>query len=107
MFDPVTLHHILKSRYGPSGWWPGDSPFEVAVGAVLTQNTAWTNVEKAIDNLKAAGVLDLRAMHSLDLDALASLIRPSGYYNIKAKRLRNLLDAVMGETAGDLDGFLS
>ena len=107
MFDTVLLHSILRSRYGPSGWWPGDSPFEVAVGAVLTQNTAWTNVEKAIGNLKAAGVLDLWAMHSLDHDTLASLIRPSGYYNIKAKRLRNLLDEIMRAGDRDLGAYFS
>jgi endonuclease III related protein len=105
-FDPARLHSILKARYGPSGWWPGDSPLEVIVGAVLTQNTAWVNVEKALLNLKRDGMLDLRKLHEADLCGLASLIRPSGYYNIKARRLKNLVHTVMSVGQGDLARFL-
>jgi len=76
------------------------------VGAVLTQNTAWTNVEKAIANLKASSLLDLMALHKIETSELASLIRPSGYYNIKSLRLKNLLDAIVHETQGDMDSFL-
>ena len=71
-------------------WWPADDPFEVMVGAVLTQNTAWTNVEKAILQLKQHHLLDAQAIMASDIDLLAQVIRPSGYYNIKAKRLRSL-----------------
>jgi len=81
----------LLAVYGPQGWWPGRTPFEVAVGAILTQNTAWTNVEKAIANLKAAGALSFRGMKRLPERTLAALIRPSGYFNQKAKKLRAFL----------------
>ena len=106
-FDPQALYEKLSSWYGQSGWWPGDSPFEIAVGAVLTQNTAWTNVEKAIANLKAADMLDIRRMHAADNGILASFIRPSGYYNIKTKRLKNLISLVMDSFSGDLEVFFA
>lgn len=86
----LQIYHSMLDSYGDQNWWPADSAFEVAVGAVLTQNTAWSNVEKAINNLKQASVLDLSSMLALPLDQLAQLIRPSGYYNIKAQRLRAL-----------------
>ena len=100
------LYSILSRHYGPSGWWPGESALEIMVGAVLTQNTAWSNVEKAIDNLKKAGVLAVDALHGMDQDTLAQLIRPSGYYNIKAQRLKNLISLVMDTSGGDIDSFL-
>ena len=78
----------LLRRYGPQRWWPADSPFEVLVGAVLTQNTAWTNVEKAVANLKRAKLLDPEKIRDVDLHRLAEVIRPSGYYRLKAKRLK-------------------
>ncbi len=106
-FDPLALYEILKQRFGPSGWWPGESPLEVAVGAILTQNTAWVNVEKAVKNLKSHGMLDIIRIHEADHSELASLIRPSGYYNLKAKRLKNLVSAVMATSAGDIDAFLA
>ncbi|MBF0506626.1 MAG: endonuclease III domain-containing protein [Nitrospirae bacterium] len=87
----LEVYDKLYAYYGPQDWWPGDSPFEVAVGAILTQNTNWTNVEKAIANLKAARLLSARALHGLTTSQLASLIRPSGYFNIKAKRLKAFL----------------
>lgn len=77
------------------------------VGAVLTQNTAWTNVEKAIARIKACRALDLKTLHAMDEVRLAELIRPSGYYNIKARRLKNLMEAVMRQTGGDLAAFFS
>ena len=84
------LYQRLFEAYGPQHWWPGESPFEVMVGAVLTQNTAWSNVEKAIDNLKAANCLELAKIVKVTDRKLAELIRPSGYFNIKTKRLKNL-----------------
>lgn len=87
-----TLYHRLFDHYGPQHWWPADSPFEVMVGAVLTQNTAWTNVERAINNLRSAGLLDPVAMAELSADQLAEQIRPSGYFNLKARRLQALCD---------------
>lgn len=86
--DLMGIYDALYSHYGPQHWWPGDTPFEVMVGAVLTQNTNWGNVEKAIANLKAAGALSAKAIHVMPEPELAELIRPSGYYNIKAKRLK-------------------
>lgn len=96
----------LHGRFGDRNWWPGDSPFEIMVGAILTQNTNWKNVERAIDNLKRAGVLSLAAMSELPQDQLAEYIRPAGYYNIKAARLRNFLDLLNDRWEGDLDSFL-
>lgn len=80
--------HLLR-RYGPQHWWPGDTPFEVMVGAILTQNTAWSNVEKAIANLIANRALSPEAIVAAPAAVLADWIRPSGYFNIKAKRLHN------------------
>ena len=95
-------HRRLLARYGPLGWWPAETPLEVCVGAVLTQNTAWTGVEKALANLRAAGVLgDARAMLALPGARLAELIRPSGYFRLKAKRLRALLSWIVDRGGGD------
>ena len=84
----VRIHRLLLDAYGPQHWWPADTPFEMMVGAILTQNTAWTNVEKAIDNLKRADALDARAMLAISEIRLRELIRPSGFFNQKAARLR-------------------
>ncbi len=82
-------YNILFKQYGPQHWWPGDTPFEIMVGSVLTQNTAWTNVEKAINNLKQANALSAETILSTHHARLAKWLRPSGYFNIKAKRLKN------------------
>ena len=86
----LQIYDRLYRTYGPQDWWPADSPFEVMVGAVLTQNTAWTNVEKAIANLKQADCLDAAELGRMPEKKLARLIRPSGYFNVKTKRLKNL-----------------
>jgi endonuclease III related protein len=86
------IFSLLFDFYGPQHWWPGDSPFEVMVGAVLTQSAAWTNVEKAIDNLKAANTLSAATLRKLPTEELAAMIRPSGYYNAKAKKLKALVE---------------
>lgn len=78
----------LHDAFGPQHWWPAETAFEVVVGAVLTQNAAWTNVERAIHGLRAAGLLDAAAIAAADHDALAAAIRPSGYFNVKARRLQ-------------------
>jgi endonuclease-3 related protein len=98
----LEIYNKLYSFYGPQHWWPGDSPFEVAVGAILTQNTNWFNVEKAIANLKAARLLKARALHNIPEAKLASLIRPSGYFNIKAGRLRAFLAFLMKTYGGSM-----
>ena len=82
------IYARLYARFGAQSWWPGDGAFEVVVGAILTQNTAWTNVEKATMNLKLARRLTPARMHQLPTPRLAQLIRPSGYYNLKAKKLK-------------------
>jgi len=79
----------LYGRHGPQHWWPGESPFEIMVGAVLTQNTAWSNVEQAIANLAARNKLDPESIVRARRDHLAGWLRPSGYFNIKAQRLKN------------------
>ena len=98
----LDIYHKLYKAFGPQHWWPGSTPFEVAVGAVLTQNTNWVNVEKAILNLKRQGVLSARALHKMHQDELASLIRPAGYFNVKAKRLKSFIDFLMNETHGSM-----
>lgn len=85
------IYDVMRKSLGPSHWWPGDSPFEIAIGAILTQNTNWKNVEKALTNLKKNDLLFAETMYSLSPPDLAELIRPAGYYNIKTKRLRNFL----------------
>jgi endonuclease-3 related protein len=86
-----SIYRSLLDHYGPQSWWPGDSCFEIMVGAVLTQNTAWSNVEKAIANLKRSNVLDANEIMAMEEGELAEMIRPAGYFNIKAKRLKNLV----------------
>lgn len=85
------VYDALFAALGPSHWWPGESPLEVIVGAVLTQNTSWSNVDKAIQNLKAAGCLDGPALLALPEEELSTLIRPAGFFRLKAQRLRNVL----------------
>lgn len=84
------IYQRLLDRYGPQHWWPADEPFEVMVGAILTQSAAWLNVEKAIANLKKAQALTPRALRDLKQPELAALIRPSGYYNAKVRKLKAL-----------------
>lgn len=84
----LAVYKRLQVTHGPQHWWPGDSPFEIMVGAVLTQNTAWSNVEKAIANLKAADALTPEAIVAAPHRRLAGWLRPSGYFNLKARRLR-------------------
>ncbi|MBI5570963.1 MAG: endonuclease III domain-containing protein [Desulfomonile tiedjei] len=95
----------LRERFGHRNWWPAGSPFEVCVGAVLTQNTAWKNVVKAIANLKAEPALDPLRLYEMDLMQLAELIRPCGYYNVKAARLKNLVSHLVEKHGGDLDAL--
>ncbi len=96
----------MYDYFGPQNWWPGDSPFEIMVGAILTQNTNWSNVQKAIDNLRGADLLSYPSLSLQRVDEIAQLIRPAGYYNLKARRLKNLLDMVTTFYDGELDAFL-
>lgn len=97
----LALHRAMLEALGPSHWWPGESPFEVMVGAVLTQNTSWTNVAKAIANLRAADLLDPERLDAVPADELAELIRPAGYYRLKAGRLKHFL-AFLRDNAYDI-----
>ncbi len=83
------LLHLLLEAYGPQGWWPAETREEMAIGAVLTQNTAWKNVEKALDNLRAEGLLDMKAIRKTPVEKIRELIRPAGFKR-KAEYLRNL-----------------
>jgi len=93
----------MHRAYGPQHWWPAKTPTEVIVGAILTQNTAWRNVERAIDNLRRAGLLDWHKLHELDQGRLAELIRPAGTYKVKARRLKAFVEWLHERYEGDLD----
>jgi endonuclease-3 related protein len=101
------MHQLLLHHFGPQKWWPGETPLEVMVGAVLTQNTNWTNVENAIRNLNAKGLLSLKALNAISTQALAEEIRPAGYFNIKAKRLKNLVRFIFERYNGSLKGLFN
>jgi len=97
------IYQLLYERFGPQRWWPGETQFEIIVGAILTQNTSWANVEKAIANLKSADRLTPEALHALDHTQLGELIRPAGYFNIKAKRLMSFLKWFFEDYNGRLE----
>lgn len=99
----MQIYDLLLSRYGEQGWWPGSGCFETLLGAILTQNTNWGNVEKAINKLKAADALDADKLYHMNQDTLAELIRPAGYYNLKAARLKNFLNWLYENYDGNLD----
>ncbi|MEW6502201.1 MAG: endonuclease III domain-containing protein [Thermodesulfobacteriota bacterium] len=100
----LDIYQALFDCFGPQHWWPGETPLEILVGAVLTQNTNWSNVSRAIDNLRRAGLLSLDALVHLPTPLLAEQIRPSGYYNLKAVRLQNLLHHIAA-SAGSVEGY--
>lgn len=93
---------LMRDRFGHQRWWPGETRFEICVGAILTQNTNWTNVERAIANLKAERVLEPERLFALPEARLVELIRPAGYFNVKARRLRAFLRVLVEECGGDL-----
>lgn len=97
------IFRALLAAYGPQHWWPGDSAFEVMVGAVLTQNTAWTNVEQGLARLCSRIPLEAEAILSLSAEGLAECLRPVGYFNVKARRLRAFCGAYL--ESGGLDGL--
>ncbi len=97
------IYHRLMTRYGPQHWWPAQEPFEVIVGAILTQSAAWSNVEKAIANLRSAKALSPEALRTLPLDKVATLVYPCGYYNAKAVKLKSFAHWLGKYYDGDLD----
>ncbi len=86
------LYQKLWDAFGPQGWWPGETPFEVIIGAILTQNTNWRNVAQVLDGLKDEGLLDPRALQEMPEEELARRLKPSGYFNIKTRRVKSFLD---------------
>ena len=102
----MEMFALLSNHFGPQNWWPAETELEMMVGAVLTQNTNWKNVEKAIENLKSRSMLSLEGLHSLSAAELAHEIRPAGYFNIKAKRLKNLISFLVESYQADLSLFL-
>jgi endonuclease-3 related protein len=88
----LELYHRLYNTFGPQGWWPGETPFEVALGAILTQNTNWHNVSRVIGGLKSEGKLDPVQLGNMPVAELAGRFRSAGYYNLKARRVKNFLD---------------
>ncbi len=102
-----SLYEHLLSAFGPQDWWPGDSPFEICAGAILTQNTSWENVRRAISNLKDKDLLRPRAIYELSRESLAQIIRPAGYYNVKAERLQNFVVFLMDEFEGNIYDMFS
>jgi len=101
--DLVEYYRALLRRWGPQNWWPAQSRLEVIVGAYLTQNTNWTNVEKAMANLRRARVLSIKGMRELPLDQLQQLIRPSGYFRQKAEKLKTFIRFLDSNYSGSLD----
>lgn len=127
----MKMYEAMRARFGHRGWWPvaggpasggsavasesagrplegaagEERKLEMCVGAILTQNTAWKNVEKALANLREAGLMSVGALHAKPHAALAEIIRPAGYYNVKAKRLRNFI-ARVHEFGGGIGAFL-
>jgi endonuclease III related protein len=97
------LYDLLKNRFGHRNWWPAETPFEVCVGAILTQNTSWKNVEKAVGALKDTQNLSAARIYEMSRDELAELIRPAGYYNVKAGRLKAFVTFLVESYQGDLD----
>jgi len=101
----TAVYEKLLAAFGPQHWWPGESPFEIVVGAVLVQNTAWRNVERAIENLREAGLMESRTLYAVPEKELAELIRPAGYFQVKSRRLRNLLKLVVEQYDGSLEAM--
>jgi endonuclease-3 related protein len=99
------LYRRLLAAFGHAGWWPGESPFEVCVGSILVQNTAWANVERTLDGLRRRRLLSFRALHRLPPSRLARLLRPSGTFRVKASRLRAFLDFLGTEYGGRVEAM--
>ena len=98
----IEIYHKLYHAFGPQHWWPGDSPFEIAVGAILTQNTNWANVEKAIASLKNKRALSAKGIHEMKTEKLALFIRPAGYFNVKARRLKAFIHFLTNDYHGSM-----
>lgn len=102
----LDIYELLFERFGPRHWWPGETRLEIIVGAILTQNTAWPNVKKAISNLKKIKALDAKRLSKISERTLSRLIRPAGYFNVKARRLKNFLAFLNTAYNGDINRLL-
>ncbi|MCU0606013.1 MAG: endonuclease III domain-containing protein [Candidatus Edwardsbacteria bacterium] len=105
--DLTGIYRILLERFGPQHWWPGDTPFEVMAGAILTQNTNWKNVELAIRNLKDAGLFEPHRIHVATTSRLSKLVRPSGFFNQKAEYLKSYCRYYVSRHGADVDRMRS
>ena len=103
----MEIYNILLSTFGPQNWWPAETELEMMVGAILTQNTSWNNVEKAILNLKEKSLLSIQKLSQIPAPILAEYIRPAGYYNLKVKRLKNLINFIVDRYNGDINTLFS
>jgi len=109
----MEMYEAMRGHFGPQGWWPSaagcetaEGKLEICLGAILTQNTNWGNVERAIANLREAGCLNVETLHAMRPGRLAKLIRPAGYFNVKARRLKSFIAVVAGEAGGDIERLL-
>lgn len=98
----LEIYRLLMNRFGHRNWWPADTPFEVIIGAILTQNVAWKNASRAIDGLTRANLLDPAALHEIAAEDIARLIKPSRFYNMKAVKIENFMDFYFNEYGGDM-----
>jgi len=103
----MKIFNLLLSSFGPQNWWPAETELEMMVGAILTQNTSWNNVEKAILNLKEKSLLSIRKLSQIPASILAEYIRPAGYYNLKVKRLKNLIHFIVDRYNGEIKTLFS
>jgi len=103
----MEMYNLLFSAFGPQNWWPAETELEMMVGAILTQNTSWNNVEKAIQNLKEKDLLSIGRLSQVPASTLTGYIRPAGYHNLKVKRLKNLIEFIEDEYNGDTNRLFS
>ncbi len=101
------MYERMFSFFGPQNWWPADTALEVMIGAILAQNTNWKNVEKAISNLKEKELLDVLKLYEIPEQELSLLIRPAGYFKVKAKRIKNLISHIVKNYNSELSNFFS
>jgi endonuclease III related protein len=99
------IYRRLVRHFGPAGWWPGETPFEVCLGAILVQNTSWTNVERALECVRGAGRLSFEGLSALSAARIAALIRPSGTFRVKAARVRAFLDFLGSAYGGRVEAM--
>lgn len=101
----LLIYETLYSEFGTQNWWPGESKLEIIIGAILTQAVSWSNVEMAIENLKEEKLLEIKKLYEIKEKKLAELIKPSGYYNMKAKKLKSFIEVIVNEYNSNIDDF--